>query len=105
MSISIEKARYIDVMKKYLYGGMSTIAFIAAFAHIWEVNRDAAYAVKKTWPAAFDEELQNRLLRKEITLEQFTNDWHALWRMTPQDVQLAEIVDGLYSACDSFDHP
>lgn len=91
----------LELMNQFLERQIDAMTFCFRFIELWTRSRDANYIKKLTWSKPYDEELIAALQRGEITKEQFSKQYEALWgheHFSP----LQDMIDTIHSACYSF---
>jgi len=102
MSFRTNSHNYLDLMVRFAEGKLSGTHFVTKFMTLWREERDADYAIKKSWKAPYDEMLIDLLKKGKITKEEFAMKWNALWGLSKADQSFRDLSDKIFTACDVF---
>ena len=102
MSFRTNSHSYLDLVVRFAEGKLSGAHFVVKFMILWRKDRDADYAIKKSWKAPYDEMLIDLLKKGKITKEEFATKWNALWGLSKAEQSLQDLLDKIFTACDVF---
>lgn len=75
--------------------------FCSLFTDLWMQLRDEKEHLRETWPERYDLQLQEAFRRNELSAEEFSRRFNALWHISELD-PLFDVINEVHSACSIF---
>ena len=101
MSFQANEHVYVAMINDFLAKRRRVKSFTRHFMALWKKDRDEQLQMKSTWREPLDELLLTRFHAGAISAEAFSADWKKLWGYA-HDEPLTNLVEKVFSACDSF---
>jgi hypothetical protein len=93
---------YINLIKQFCQREILAKQFDTEYRAIWDKDRDEEYRKIKSWSRRYDVDLQESLLKGDISFDAFSSKWNDLWGITDVMAKIRDVLGRVYTACDCF---
>ena len=90
------------MMHRFIKCEMEAHGFVKQFFDTRNKDKEKEWAITATWDKPYDRLLLADLREGKLSQEEFSRKWDELFGWSQKEKKVLQILDGLYSACDTF---